>query len=118
MKKIAVFGPRDAGYCNVYSRLVQYFYVFIERPVTIITSKKTSGWDAAGRNIANNTLYIELWTFKAYWDEDGGRAGPLRNALMAQECDFGVTGAECGGTPGTANMIKQLQKLGKEIVRI
>lgn len=124
MKKIAVFGPRHVDTVKdpyalkkIKDRIEEYFST-LDMPVTIITSKFTAGWDLAARLTARDTVGVELWTMEAYWKTYGNPAGPRRNTLMARECDYGVTGKECGGTPGTANMLKQLKILGKKVVRI
>lgn len=124
MLKITVFGPRSIdtvkdphGIKKIKDRIEKYIST-LDMPVTIITSKFTSGWDLAARLTARDTVGVELWTFEAYWKTYGTSAGPRRNALMARECDHGVTGKECGDTPGTKNMLYQLEKLGKNVVRL
>lgn len=59
-------------------------------------------------------LGVELHTFPAKWDKFGKGAGHIRNREMAEFAD----GALCfwdGASKGTANMIQEMQKLGKPV---
>jgi hypothetical protein len=130
MLKIVVFGPRsidtvkDPYAIKKIMKRIENYISTLDMPVTIITSKFTSGWDMAARLTTRDMVHVDLWTLEAYWKTytppkgKKNPAGVIRNELMAIECDHGVTGKECGNTPGTANMIKQLKKLDKKVVRI
>lgn len=59
--------------------------------------------------IANGIPVKEM---PADWNKNGKSAGPRRNALMAEYADAAIIVWD-GKSPGSANMIKQMQKLGK-----
>lgn len=55
---------------------------------------------------------IPVKNFPADWDTYGKKAGPIRNGEMAEYADA-LIAFLWDGSRGTANMIKQMQNLGK-----
>lgn len=79
----------------------------------IIISGGCRGADKLGEIYANeNGLKIERYV--ARWDLYGKSAGPKRNSLMAEKCDYVICFWD-GKSKGTKSMIDIAKKLGKPI---
>ena len=79
----------------------------------IILSGGASGADKLGERYAlENDFQIEL--FLPDWDKYGKSAGPRRNELMAQACDY-VVWCWDGISRGTCSMIAYAKEYGKPL---
>lgn len=91
-------------------------------PAAIEASRATFRGVVVGKQRGVDTL-AENWArlnglpvleFPADWNRYGVRAGHLRNADMAQRADA-LIAIWNGRSPGTKNMIEQMQKRGKPV---
>lgn len=80
--------------------------------ISEIVSGKAKGVDARGELLAE-TYDIHVEPFPANWILFGKRAGHVRNEQMVKYCDMTVLIWD-GESPGTKNMIENLDKLNKE----
>ena len=93
-------------------------YVLSLSHATYIIQGNAYGADRMAQEWADkNNIQHSGKMYSANWDRDGSGAGPIRNKLMLDdnpdiECVYAFT----GGT-GTANMIKQSQERGLNVVK-
>lgn len=79
----------------------------------IILSGGASGADKLGERYAKeNGFDVEL--YPADWDKHGRSAGPIRNKLMAENCDYVICFWD-GKSRGTKSMIEYAKILEKEL---
>ncbi len=115
--KIVVAGPRD--YKN--ERLVRAYLdlhflelEFAGKGELSILEGGATGVDTFARQWAEDNN-IPHETEKAEWDKYGKRAGPYRNAIMAQKGNE-LVAFTTGYTPGTYNMIQQMKGMKKKVI--
>jgi hypothetical protein len=109
--KIIVAGPRDfTNHQFVYGVLSQ-----VVKPWDVIIQGGAAGVDRIAQTWAR-THGIACRTFPALWEKQGRAAGGIRNEQMAREADVLI--AFVNGSPGTANMIRQMQVLKKQIMYV
>lgn len=79
--------------------------------ITEVVSGKAFGVDTLGENwaIQNN---VSIKQMPAQWNQHGRAAGPIRNRQMAEYSDAAIILWD-GESPGTKNMIKEMQRLKK-----
>jgi len=79
--------------------------------ITDVVCGKARGVDSLGEKYArvSNLGLIEM---PADWNKHGKAAGPIRNAEMAKIADAAIVLWD-GSSPGSKNMIQQMNKLGK-----
>lgn len=80
---------------------------------TEIVSGAARGVDYLGELLAKN-LNIAVKRFPADWNTHGKRAGPIRNAEMANYADALIAVWD-GQSKGTANMITQARQKGLDV---
>lgn len=83
--------------------------------VTEIVSGKAKGVDNLGEQLADK-YGISMTGFPAEWDEFGNRAGPLRNADMADYGDIAIVIMKAGWSSGSRDMIRQMDKRKKPVL--
>jgi len=81
--------------------------------VTEIVSGGARGVDKLGEEVAKNN-YLPIKVFPANWNKYGNRAGPIRNAEMADYAEALIAVWD-GKSKGTANMIQQATKKGLQV---
>lgn len=81
--------------------------------ITEVVSGGARGVDRLGEVYANHKN-IDLKVFPADWDKHGRKAGPIRNAEMAEYADALIAIWD-GESRGTANMIQQARKNGLDV---
>ena len=102
------------GLYDVFGRAAKLLSIDVyEDPLTII-SGGARGIDSAGEAWAAYMAFPFI-LYTAYWDEQGKRAGYIRNAEMAEACDVGILVWD-GKSKGTAHMRDLLAKAGKPFV--
>lgn len=103
MKRIIVCGGRD------FNNLAQLEHVLAivhaRRGIACIIEGGANGADRMARNWAEKCK-IPVETFEAKWNEQGRRAGPVRNTLMLEQGKPDAVIAFLGGA-GTKNMVEQ-----------
>lgn len=114
IKRIVVAGCRDY---NNYSQAAEYIDFCISRirkeHTLIFVSGGCRGADMLGERYAKeNGFNVER--YPAEWDKYGAAAGPLRNAKMAEICDFVICFWD-GKSTGTKSMIYNAKRIGKPI---
>ncbi len=108
--KTIIAGGRD----YVFTMADIAFLDSIRPDVSQVVSGKATGADACGEAWAN-ARGIPVKTFPAEWRLLGRKAGPLRNAQMAEY----ATGGQCilfPGNDGTASMRREATKAGLKII--
>ena len=85
-----------------------------ELNIEFIISGGARGADLLAVEWANN-MFIDYVVYPADWDKFKRSAGPIRNRQMLVEAKPDLVVAFPGGV-GTANMIKQAQKAGIEVI--
>ena len=83
--------------------------------ITEIVSGKAIGIDNLGEQLADK-LELEKTIFEAQWDTYGNRAGPIRNADMADYTDIAIVIMKAGWSSGSRDMVKQMQKRKKPVL--
>ena len=83
--------------------------------ITEIVSGKAVGIDNLGEQLADK-LGLDKNIFPAQWDTYGNRAGPIRNADMADYADIAMVFMKAGWSSGSRDMIKQMQKRKKPVM--
>ncbi len=83
--------------------------------VTEVVSGGAVGVDSIGEGWARSNGILVKW-FLPRWELYGRRAGPMRNKKMAKYADVLIAIWD-GKSRGTANMIKEMTKLRKPVVR-
>lgn len=83
---------------------------------TEVVSGVAHGIDRAGERYAE-WYRIPIKSFAADWHNLGKAAGPIRNAAMAEYADAALVIWD-GKSPGSRNMIEQMQRRGKPCVVI
>lgn len=81
--------------------------------ITEIVSGGARGVDQLGERIGRE-FNIPVKVFPADWDTHGKRAGPIRNAQMADYAEALIAVWD-GQSRGTANMIQQATKKGLKV---
>lgn len=81
--------------------------------ITTVISGGASGVDAMGERYARENN-IECEVYYAKWKEHGPKAGPMRNAVMA-ECADALIALWDGKSKGTKNMIEIATKKGLQV---
>lgn len=81
----------------------------------IISGGCSKGGDRFAQEIAKkNGLPITI--FYPDWKRYGKAAGPIRNSLVAAECDFLIACVAKDRTGGTEDTIEKAEKLGKGVI--
>lgn len=107
--KTIIAGGRDITDFN----LVLEAYGNAPFEITEIVSGGARGVDKMGEQLAKLN-YIPIKVFLADWDTYGRRAGPIRNAQMADYAEALIAIWD-GESRGTGNMIQQATKKGLEV---
>ena len=83
--------------------------------ITEIVSGKAVGIDNLGEQLADKLGLVKT-IFPAQWDKYGNRAGPIRNADMADYTDIAIVVMKAGWSSGSRDMIRQMQKRKKQVM--
>lgn len=90
----------------------------LEWPKELIHGGCPTGADKYCATIADNYWQeVEEKVFYANWDKHGKAAGPIRNKEMAEYADVLLLIWD-GKSKGSANMKKEMEKLGKKVCEI
>lgn len=108
--KICIAGGRDFDNYDVLAKVVDQVIAEIPTQISIV-SGMAKGADSLGERYARERG-LDVLLFPADWKKHARAAGPIRNALMADEADMLVAFWD-GVSRGTKNMIGQMQKRGK-----
>lgn len=108
-KKVIVCGSRDfQNYPLLRTELDK-----IKEKVSEVVCGEAKGADTLGRAWAEENG-IKVKSFPANWQMYGSQAGFIRNCDMGDYADIAVAFWN-GKSPGTRDMIKYMEKLGKEV---
>lgn len=88
----------------------------MQMPYGKIISGGAAGVDTAAINFAVSN-WLEFEEFRANWQKDGKRAGPIRNQRMLDEGKPDVVVAFPGGV-GTADMVRRARKAGIPVIEV
>ena len=108
--RLIVAGTRTLTDYNLVKRHLDYIASQIGKDNLLIVSGGAKGADALGELYARQNG-IELKKFPAEWNKYGKKAGPIRNAQMA-DFGHGLLAFWDGKSPGTKNMIDLAKKKG------
>lgn len=106
--RIVVAGSRDMP--GALTWIVRGFQLCGWVPTTIISGGGGEVDEAAEQYARRNDIPFEL--YMAEWDDKGPAAGPIRNREMALS-GYRLLAIWDGESPGTADMIRQMQRLEK-----
>lgn len=114
VKRIVVAGCRDFSDYTQAKAYIDFCISNIRSYCTLIfLSGCCSGADRLGEQYAQeNNFQIEY--YPARWDTYGKAAGPIRNDVMAQACDYVICFWD-GKSKGTLSMINCAKKYNKKI---
>lgn len=112
--KIVVAGSREYTNYNEAKKFIDKCLSRIrENNEIVIISGGARGADALGERYAKeNNLKIEQ--YHADWETYGRSAGPIRNKIMAQNCNYVICFWD-GKSRGTKTMIEYAKQYNKEI---
>ncbi len=114
IKRIIVAGCRDFKNYNLAKGYINKCIKNLKEDYTLIfLSGGCRGADSLGERYAKENGYI-LEIYPANWKKYGKLAGPKRNKLMAEICDFVICFWD-GKSSGTKSMIDYAQILNKPI---
>ena len=109
--KVIVAGSRDITDYTVVKEAIEY--ATQNKPATEIVSGTARGVDQLGERWADENQ-IPIAEFPANWDEEGKKAGYLRNERMAEYAD-GLVAVWDGASRGTKHMIDIAKKKGLKV---
>ncbi len=114
IKRIVVAGCRNFNDYDCAKIYIDYLIEKIrQNNEIIIISGGCRGADSLGERYATeNGFKIERYT--AEWDKYGKSAGPKRNKIMVEYCDYVICFWD-GKSNGTKSMIKYANKLNKPL---
>ena len=114
IKKVVVAGCRDFNNYDIAKRYIDYCISDIRKKYEIVfVSGGCKGADMLGERYAReNGMTIER--YPAEWDKYGRAAGPMRNKIMAQVCDYVICFWD-GKSRGTQTMIEYAKQVGKPV---
>lgn len=114
IKRVVVAGCRDY---NNYEQAREFIEICIcktkKENDIVFLSGDCHGADALGIRYAKESGF-KTEHYPAQWQKYGKSAGPKRNEIMAQRCDFVICFWD-GKSKGTKSMIDLAQKYQKEI---
>lgn len=112
--KLVIFGSRDAfPTVDMITHLLDAKFGLSPRNISFVISGKANGADRCGETWARRHM-IQVIERPADWKTIGKGAGHARNAVMAEEADFGL-GFWKNNSGGTANMATRLLVLGRPV---
>ena len=112
MKRIIVCGGRDFDNLSMVEHVLTM--VHARRGIACIIEGGAKGADRLARGWAQK-CGVPVETFEAKWNEQGRRAGPVRNGLMLERGKPDAVIAFPGGT-GTRDMVEQAKKAGVPVM--
>ena len=124
--KCVIAGSRDLGSEFVNERWTQLPLEdcpFVEEAFTLcdwhdkiteIVSGQARGIDNLGEQLADK-LGLSKGIFPADWKTYGRRAGPIRNGNMADYADVAIVIMKEGGSTGSRDMIRQMERRDKPV---
>ncbi len=114
IKKIVVAGCRDFNNYDIAKRYIDYCISDIRKKYEIVfVSGGCKGADMLGERYARENR-MEIERYPAEWDKYGRAAGPMRNKIMAQVCDYVICFWD-GKSRGTKTMIEYAKEFKKTI---
>jgi len=113
-KKIVIAGCRNFKNYKIAKEYIDFCISDIKKKYKLIfISGGCSGADLLGEQYAKENGY-PLEIYPANWKKYGKSAGPKRNKLMAENCDYVICFWD-GQSRGTKSMIDYARALGKPI---
>src|SRR5690242_12253735 len=110
MMRIIVAGSRSAEEAQVHTALRRCRWIGFSSAIVSVTAK---GADLFGEKWAE-TRGLHVIRCPAEWEKYGRRAGPMRNATMAERAE-GLVAVWDGASAGTKNMIETAEKRGLRV---
>lgn len=113
--RLAIVGSRTFHDAELFQRVTAKVRERFPEINTIISGGCPTGADHMAAKYARDDPVLVLKEFKADWEKHGRSAGPIRNKLIAAECDA-VLAFWDGRSPGTKNTLKISKKYGKPCI--
>lgn len=119
--KVAIVGTRrrDAGddYRAVEEAFKRLLTVWPDAEIGIVSGGCSKGGDRFAEGIAE-VYGLPITIFYPDWRRYGRAAGPIRNKLIAAECDIMIACVAENRMGGTEDAIRKVKKLGKEVILV
>jgi hypothetical protein len=114
--KLIIAGGRDIKVSKEFIKeVLRHNHLYFGRNNEIV-SGCANGIDLCGEEYANH-WNIDVKRFPADWETHGKAAGPIRNKQMAEYADALLLIWD-GESHGSANMKKEMLKLGKPVYEV
>lgn len=114
IKKIVIAGCRNFSNYKIAKEYIDFCIRDIkEKYELVFISGGCKGADSLGERYAHENGYT-LEIYPANWEKYGRSAGPKRNKLMAENCDYVICFWD-EKSPGTKSMLKYAKELNKPI---
>jgi predicted Rossmann fold nucleotide-binding protein DprA/Smf involved in DNA uptake len=117
MKTIGVVGSRRRATEQDRLLMVNAVFSIWEPGDRIISGGCPTGADRFAEDMARR-MGMVIIIVHADWDKHKKSAGPIRNSVIAAECDVLIALPAEDRTGGTEDTIKKALKLGKEVVLV
>ena len=114
MRTIGIVGSRRRDTPNDQRLIEEKFTELYEPGDRIVSGGCPVGADAFAEVLAKNcgtTITIHY----PDWNGKGRAAGPIRNTLIADDCDVLIAAVAPDRTGGTEDTVKKCEKRGKEV---
>ncbi len=113
-KRVVIAGCRNYNDYNEANKFIDNCLVNIRKEnEIIIVSGGARGADALGERYAQENGF-KIERHPAKWEEHGRAAGPMRNKVMAENCDYVICFWD-GESSGTRSMIFYAKAFNKPI---
>lgn len=114
IKRIVVAGSRNFNNWNLAKEFIDFCIRRIKNEHTLVfMSGCCKGADKLGERYATENGY-KIEYYPVNWDKYGKSAGPKRNEIMAEKCDFVICFLD-GKSNGTKSMINYSKKYNKPL---
>lgn len=117
--KVAIVGTRrrdtHEDFLNVLAAFERLRLTWPNAKIHVISGGCPKGGDRFAQEVAKKNGLV-LTIFYPDWKRFGKAAGPIRNKLIAAECDIMIACVAEDRTGGTESAIAEAERLGKEVI--
>ncbi len=117
MKVIGIVGSRSRDSLQDFQKCMRAFEKIYNDGDTVVSGGCPKGGDRFAELIARN-YQISITIHHAHWEKYGKPAGPIRNTLIARDCNVLIALPSEGREGGTEDTISKVEKLGKKVILV